>query len=145
MTSGSGSKQHIRVELTVPSAKSCRAPVAEPLVIEGEAVEVEISPEPAPVPDGPVTVPLSPVLDITASEPLRDSLLEASASGRKVVIDASAVERLSTPCIQVILAAGRSFKEQGLEYSLFSPSETFVSAFDDLGLFAALMEWKVET
>jgi len=75
---------------------------------------------------------------------MKSAFLEAITLGKKVVIDASAVERISTPCIQVLLSAVKTMDEKGLEFSLFSPTEVFVDAFNDLGLFPVLMKWKVE-
>ena len=45
-------------------------------------------------------------------------------------IDASAVETLTLPCIQIILAATQSREAISIE----NPSVAFVSAFEDLGI-----------
>ena len=84
-------------------------------------------------------VTLGPVLDIRAAAPLRDGLQKALKRGKPVVLDAAQVDRLSTPCIQVLLAAGKSGRIQ-----LAQASDAFVAAFSDLGLFAALMSWQAE-
>ena len=65
--------------------------------------------------------------------------------GKKVVVDASGVSRMSTPCIQILIAAAHTMDEEGRAYALYKPTDDFVSAFDDLGLFPVLMKWKIET
>ena len=83
-------------------------------------------------------------LDLVAATALKEQLLEASGQGGAVTVDASSVERLTTPCAQVLVAAARSLAEQDRPFALKSPSEAFVSAFADLGLDAVLQQW-VET
>ena len=52
-------------------------------------------------------IKLVPVLDLTAAEPLRRELLAAFAGGASVALDASQVQRVSSPCLQVLVAAAR--------------------------------------
>lgn len=42
--------------------------------------------------------------------------------GRPVELDASGVARLATPCVQVLIAAARSWREDGLGFALATPS-----------------------
>lgn len=51
---------------------------------------------------------LSPVLDIAAASELKQELLNAVASGGCINVDASAVQRITTPCLQVLAAAAKS-------------------------------------
>ncbi len=88
---------------------------------------------------------LPPVLDIRASAPLKNSFAEVLALGKPLVMDASKAETLSTPCIQVILSATRELEKGDITFSLTPPSDAFVDAFDDLGLFSVLMKWKIES
>lgn len=88
---------------------------------------------------------LAPVLDMSNSKPLRAFFLSLSSLGKKIVIDAAHVQRMSTPCVQVFLAAAQSFEENDVEFSLSQPTATFINAFDDLGLFSTLLKWNVET
>jgi anti-anti-sigma regulatory factor len=54
---------------------------------------------------------LPAVLGLTEAQSLRDTLA-ALLGGGSLLLDASAVERMSTPCAQVLLAAGRqAFQE----------------------------------
>lgn len=49
-----------------------------------------------------VTTTLAPVLDLTAAADLKQALLEA---GSGATIDASAVQRITSPCLQILAAA----------------------------------------
>ena len=89
-------------------------------------------------------VTLGPVLDIRAATPLRDRLQKALKRGKPILLDAAQVDRLSTPCIQVLLAAGKSAEAGAGRIVLAEASDAFVAAFGDLGLFAALMSWQAE-
>jgi chemotaxis protein CheX len=88
-------------------------------------------------------ITLGAVLDIRAAAPLRDALQKAVKRGKPILIDAGQVARLSTPCIQVLLAAGKD-GDAAARMTLVQTSDAFVSAFSDLGLFANLMSWQAE-
>lgn len=62
---------------------------------------------------GPVSISLPPVLDVAAAANLKRELLEVLASGNSVNIDAAAVQRITTPCLQVLAAAARSIAQAG--------------------------------
>jgi len=103
--------------------------------------------------DGPVQlasgkkdsrITLGAVLDIRAAAPLRDALQKAVKRGKPILIDAGQVARLSTPCVQVLLAAGKDGGDAAARLTLVETSDAFVSAFSDLGLFANLMSWQAE-
>jgi two-component system chemotaxis response regulator CheY len=72
---------------------------------------------------------LPPVLDFAAAEHFHASLIEKLNEAPALHLDASAVEMLTTPCIQLILAAARSHPVR-----IANPSAAFESAFSDLGL-----------
>src|SRR3546814_1342385 len=80
--------------------------------------------------------------DVCSSDlPLLHSFHEIMAQGGKVVIDAAAVDRLSTPCVQILVSAVQHMEQHGIPFVIRSPSDAFVTAFDDLGLFSYLMQW----
>lgn len=91
-----------------------------------------------------VRVELLPVMDLRAAEPLKATLQEAIGRGGEVEIAASAVERFSTPCLQVLLAAAAAMDKAGITFKVTAPSDAFIGAIDDLGLFPVIMKWKVE-
>jgi len=95
--------------------------------------------------DDATQLKLAATMDLRAAEPLLHSMQEAMGQGGKLVVDAAAVDRLSTPCVQVLITALQHMEQNTMPFVIKSPSEAFVSAFDDLGLFSYLMKWPVET
>jgi len=75
-------------------------------------------------------VKLPASLDHAAAEGLLELLRTRLQSGGDISLDASAVETLTLPCIQIILAALRTH----VSTIVVQPSAAFVSAFNDLGL-----------
>jgi two-component system, chemotaxis family, chemotaxis protein CheY len=75
-------------------------------------------------------IKLPAVLDLSAAESFLASLLHASEMGEPLVLDASAVESITTPCVQIILSAKRTDPRMIVE----APSEAFLAAFADLGM-----------
>jgi anti-anti-sigma regulatory factor len=77
--------------------------------------------------------------DLAAMSELKAALLEQLAAGQSVHLDARLVEEPSTALIQLIEAAAISFGARDLQVGLVSPSDTLCAAYEDLGLFGALM------
>ena len=73
---------------------------------------------------------LPEVLDLAAAEGLLELMRQRLENAAPLCIDASAVETLTLPCMQIILAAARGCDR----ISIRRPSNAFVSAFEDLGL-----------
>jgi two-component system chemotaxis response regulator CheY len=73
---------------------------------------------------------LPTVLDLAAAESFIDTMREQLRAGSPLSLDASGVESLTVPCIQIILAARKSSDLM----SVNQPSDAFVAAFEDLGL-----------
>ena len=88
---------------------------------------------------------LSPVLDIRAAEPLKGAMQKAREKGYPLAIEAGSVERLTTPCIQVLIAAAAALKDADVSFALIAPSDPFIDAFNELGLFPVLKQWNIET
>ena len=76
------------------------------------------------------TLKLPAVLDLAAAESLLTAFHQRLAEGQPLRLDASEVEKLTLPCIQIILAAIRTYDQVTIEI----PSIGFASAFADLGL-----------
>jgi anti-anti-sigma regulatory factor len=85
---------------------------------------------------------LPQVLDLTQAQNLRDSMTALLADGT-LVLDASDVERMSTPCTQVLLATGRAADLAGSSFQIINVSDVFRSALADLGLQAEFKNWMV--
>ena len=88
-----------------------------------------------------VVLPLQASLDLVAAMRLKEQTSEAIASSTSVVIDASAVERITTPCVQVLVAAAHSAAAQGGTFAVGRASEAFKAAFLDLGLGELYQTW----
>ena len=69
-------------------------------------------------------------LDLAAAGSLLETVLGHLDAQPRLLVDASEVETLTLPCVQVLLAARRSFERMSIE----RPSTAFRSALEDLGL-----------
>ena len=76
------------------------------------------------------TIKLQPVLDLTAGQALLDELKGKLASGGPLCLDASGVEVMALPGVQIVLAAIRTKSK----VSVIAPSPAFVAAFTDHGI-----------
>ena len=85
---------------------------------------------------------LPSVLDLTGAQSLRDTLVALLGDG-SLLLDASAVERMSTPCVQVLLAAARAADLAGSPFQVLDASEVFQAALADLGLQDEFKKWMV--
>jgi len=79
----------------------------------------------------PIVLPA--VLDLAAADGFLELMCKEAEPDRSPCLDASGVETITLPCIQVILAA---IKSHG-RIAISNPSAEFVAAFNDLGL-----DWK---
>ena len=73
---------------------------------------------------------LPQVLDLAAAEEFLQLMRQRVSDERPLCIDASSVETLTLPCVQIIMAA-RSYHGQ---ISIENPSVAFTTAFEDLGI-----------
>jgi two-component system, chemotaxis family, chemotaxis protein CheY len=76
---------------------------------------------------------LPEILDLAAAEGLLEALRQQVHGDRSLCIDASDVETLTLPCMQIILAA----KTYHGGVSIKNPSAAFTSAIEDLGIHLA--------
>jgi anti-anti-sigma regulatory factor len=80
-----------------------------------------------------------PVTNETVAEELLGDLRTCLADRQSVIINASNVDEIGTVAIQVIETAAEQFAAAGLHLGLVEPSDACVCAYEDLGLFARLM------
>jgi chemotaxis protein CheX len=92
-------------------------------------------------PNDEAVLPLEASLDLVAAMRLREQTSEAIARSTSVVIDASAVERITTPCVQVLVAAARTAAAEGRTFTVGGASGAFEAAFLDLGLGELYQTW----
>jgi len=86
---------------------------------------------------------LSPSLDIVSVADLKkglSSLLESSPLDN-FELDGSEVEKITTPCIQLLISFDKAAVEAGKKVSLKAPSEVMQRALSDIGLQNKLDEW----
>ncbi|HQT79354.1 MAG: hypothetical protein B7Z80_26295 [Rhodospirillales bacterium 20-64-7] len=99
--------------------------------------------EDAPADGGPTLsqpLMLPQILDLAYAKCLQEYAIDRLTVG-EVVVDAQAVERLSTPCVQVLLAFGRAAEVANLTPRITNSSEPFRAAISDLGLLAHFSNW----
>ncbi|MGA7804672.1 STAS domain-containing protein [Bradyrhizobium sp.] len=83
---------------------------------------------------------LPQTLDLTQAAALRGDLTGLLGSG-VVLLDAAAVERMSTPCVQVLLAAGLAAEAASQPIRIVNASDAFRTAVADLGLESHFIKW----
>ncbi len=92
----------------------------------------------------PVTVlDLGSSLEMQNAETLADLLRQAASLSRPVIVDASAVERVSTSAVQLLLAMDRTMAGAGEEMVLSKPSGAFAAALTDCGIRLDDMGWTI--
>jgi chemotaxis protein CheX len=84
--------------------------------------------------------PLPQTLDLTQAEALRGDLTGLLGTGA-LLLDAAAVERMSTPCVQVLLAAGLAAEAASHPIQIVNASDAFRAAVADLGLQSRFSKW----
>lgn len=83
---------------------------------------------------------LPSVVDITSAQTLYQDLTHASHA-HKLVIHAENVQRITSPGVQLLLAAEKSLSASGGSLSVVSPSDAFKQTLVDLGLDSQLKKW----
>lgn len=79
---------------------------------------------------------LPPVLDLAAAEALLQMMRHVLQEGGS--IDGTQVERVSTPCLQVLAAGAAAAHHAGLAFRILTPSLVLLAAIADLDLVAAI-------
>jgi chemotaxis protein CheX len=77
-------------------------------------------------------ISLAAVLDLNEASTLRGKLV--GLRGNNVVIDASAVERAGTLCIQVIMAAAKTWDEDKMSFTFSKVSDAFQKTMQLIGV-----------
>jgi anti-anti-sigma factor len=84
---------------------------------------------------------LPAILDIGNAVELMDTLVAALEQSPVLRLNGSKTEQVSTPGVQVLLAASQSAQSGGGKLVLADPSQALREAFDALGLPNQLKEW----
>jgi anti-anti-sigma regulatory factor len=83
---------------------------------------------------GEQDVNLPSLLDLAAADPLCRALRERLLAAVPIHVTGSRVERVSTSCIQVLLAAAADARAHRLAFRLRDPSPALADALADLGV-----------
>ncbi|MGG6896320.1 MULTISPECIES: STAS domain-containing protein [Rhizobium] len=81
---------------------------------------------------GEKTISLAAVLDLNEASTLRGKLM--GMRGSNVVIDASGVERIGALCMQVIMAAAKTWDEDKLSFTFSKVSDAFQKTMQMIGV-----------
>lgn len=92
--------------------------------------------------DGDVVVSLHSILDMAAAEGLLTCLRESVSKNKNVILDASNIERVSTPCMQIILATAKKVETNGHIFGLLNPSVALERGMRELGMMDYLNNWR---
>lgn len=82
----------------------------------------------------PVTIILPAMLDMQSCSQLYQDLTEGLSVQQQIVLDASGIERITTPAIQLILAAAVTAQSKAKQVMISRPASVFMLAMEDLGL-----------
>lgn len=88
------------------------------------------------------TLQLSSIMDLLAAEGLKDRVVSILDAEEALVIDASEVSRITTPCVQIIIAASKELQTNDNDLKLVASSSVFDDAMRDLGFESFLNNWR---
>jgi chemotaxis protein CheX len=77
-------------------------------------------------------ISLAAVLDLNEASTLRGKLV--GLRGSNVVVDASSVERVGALCVQVIMAAAKTWDEDKLSFTFSKVSDAFQKTMQLIGV-----------
>ncbi len=93
-----------------------------------------------PTPKSPAAFSLPATSDITTVVDIHKQILKISTSHTAIAINAAAVQKITAPCVQVLVAASGTFQNQN--FRIQNPSPVVEEAFALLGLAKQLKEWR---
>lgn len=77
---------------------------------------------------------LQSVMDLTLAEDLRQGFLDCLAKGKTIKVMAGDVDRITTPCLQVLYAVKNKASSQNIGFFIPEMSEAFQKTLKDVGL-----------
>lgn len=78
-------------------------------------------------------IALPAVMDLDSLDGIRDGLIDAIDEG-PVMVDASAVERVSTNALIMLISAGETARKNQFDFTIERPSPIMMTAIERLGL-----------
>ncbi len=94
--------------------------------------------------DGGAVIELPVVCDLAESEALLDRISDVGQDVT-IVLDASGVEQMSTPCVFAIVSAMAHREQTQPAAAVINPTPPFMEAFQDLGLYREMMKMEFRT
>ena len=91
--------------------------------------------------DAPVDVFKLPAQVDIASAAQVCNEVKSSCMGNDIAFDASAVDRITTPGVQLLIAASSAAKNRGGALHISNPTKEFSNIVSDLGFSNQLKEW----
>lgn len=87
---------------------------------------------------------LAKQIDISTVSTLCEELRRFLDMGKDIIFDASKVERITTPGLQLLIAITLQNKKNGNRVGVVRPSEALKKTISDLGFSNQLKEWMGE-
>jgi len=83
--------------------------------------------------DDKIEMDLIPVMDLNVAEELCETFLDALVAEKPIMVKADVVERITTPCLQVLYAMKMATEHRNIDFSLVKVAEPMTRAIKDLG------------
>ena len=117
--------------------RSCRVGIYKMVTKENETQEAGkvVSPENE-------KIAMCGTFDISSATEFKDTLQKALDLSPNIIIDAKELDKITTPCIQLLLSASKSANKNKGKLTLDGFSEDMEKAFSDLGFIDQFNEWK---
>tara|TARA_R110002096_G_scaffold420735_1_gene625960 strand:- start:567 stop:857 length:291 start_codon:yes stop_codon:yes gene_type:complete len=87
------------------------------------------------------TIILDSVMDLITAGKLKAQLVEAADSYGKITIDGEKVDRILSPCIQLLVVADQEISKNNEGLKLINASDEMVEALKDIGLEKEYDKW----
>jgi len=84
--------------------------------------------------DDHIHVTLKSVLDLNLAETLHQKLLDVLMTGKAINILAGEVDRITTPCLQIMLALKNRAMQEKISFAIPEMSDAFRAALKETGL-----------
>lgn len=81
-----------------------------------------------------ISLHMKSVMDLTIAEDLRQDFIDCLSKNKTIKVMAADVERITTPCLQVLFAIKTKAARQDIDFLIPEMSEAFERALKDVGL-----------
>ncbi|MCF6215408.1 MAG: STAS domain-containing protein [Emcibacter sp.] len=84
--------------------------------------------------DDEISLTLKTIMDLTEAENLRLTFLDCLTKKKPLKILAGEVERITTPCLQILFSLKNWADYHNIDFSIVDMPQAFKTALDDIGL-----------